>query len=543
MPCWNNVELTRECIDSILRRPPRTLPWELILVNNGSTDGTHDLIEALHAKEPDRFKSVHLGQNKGFCEGMNAGLKIARGHPLWLNNDTLIVQPHTFDAMVSALLSGKNIGAIGPTSNYVMGAQTIQDTLRFIPGPDVQSAKYLIGFCLLVRQDAFKKVGLIHEVFQNYGCDDLDYSIRLREAGYDLAIDRRVFVYHHGCATNMVFGEEDFKRRMEMGTELLKRKWGISRVAELHRPHGMSAARVLWAVPAWGDINPYAYANHMGAFWESMERARHQGIEINPRVMPRSETCRARCEMAEQAMREDYTHLFFLDDDMLFNSSLTLSRLLSHRKPMVSGKAPLRTDPHYQSMFMDFGDQHGQMRYIRSWPENALIEVDSVGMFGCLIETDVFRRVRKYLRGIGEPKRPFFRSPWGDAIYEECPECRKRPRLFRVTSGRLGEKEVGEDFYFCKQVRDAGIPIYVDTSVKFQHIGNPIFLGESQFLAKRDHAARNGLPFAGYDHTGEYPPHKLGEEPEPGVLLPMPRPQMIEPPPPQMSESNQLMSI
>ena len=88
------------------------------------------------------------------------------------------------------------VGAVGPTSNVVMGAQNI-----FMPGmgPHTLDVPYLIGFCVLVRRSALDAVGGIDETLP--GGDDIDLSIRLRRAGYRLQARRDVFIFHHGFKT------------------------------------------------------------------------------------------------------------------------------------------------------------------------------------------------------------------------------------------------------------------------------------------------------------------------------------------------------
>lgn len=490
IPCWNQERYTEECVDSILKRRPEC-SFEVILVNNGSEDGTKELINAYQSRDPGLFQTVHLPQNLGFCGGTNAGLKLAGGHPMWLNNDTIVVQNGFFDQMLRTLHKITSAGAVGPISNYVMGPQGIREHLRYNQRPQ-HPARYLVGFCMLVRREVFQKVGLIDPVFQNYGCDDLDYSIRIQEEGWELAVDRDAFLFHHPSISNTAMKEAHggFQKRLDFGRELLGRKWGVPRCEKLFLPIGLGGARVLYAVPSWESVDPIAYANHMGFLWELWQHAQDAGFEVSPRVMPRSETCRARCEIAEQALREEFTHLFFLDDDMLANGHLNMARLLSHARPMVSGLCHLRTPPHYPSMFMDFGDKNGEVRYITDWPENALIEVDAVGMACVLIETAVLKHVKEWLHQQGRGKEA----------------------LFSVGPARLGSKAVGEDIHFCQKVRDSGIPIYVDTSVKFQHLGGRVFLDEQQFKQYRDGCRQRGEPFAGYPHSGVYPQgHRPGQ--------------------------------
>jgi hypothetical protein len=89
------------------------------------------------------------------------------------------------------------VAAAGPSSNMVAGPQS---TTQQLPEPRYL-ARYLIGFCLLVRRSALDQVGGIDTTLP--GGDDIDLSIRLRAAGYTLVCDRSSFVYHYGFRTGV----------------------------------------------------------------------------------------------------------------------------------------------------------------------------------------------------------------------------------------------------------------------------------------------------------------------------------------------------
>jgi SAM-dependent methyltransferase len=115
-----------------------------------------------------------------------------------MNDDTYIPLPSIrWTNLLLNHFANPKIGAVGPTTNVVMGAQQIFSP---IPYPqDILRVKFLIGFCVMVRRKALEEVGGIDDSLP--GGDDFDLSIRLRKAGYELLIDRNVFVYHHGFKT------------------------------------------------------------------------------------------------------------------------------------------------------------------------------------------------------------------------------------------------------------------------------------------------------------------------------------------------------
>ena len=87
------------------------------------------------------------------------------------------------------------VAAVGPSSNIVMGFQNIFVDVPF----QLFESKFLIGFCVLMRRSAFEAIGGMDLALP--GGDDFDWSIRLRDAGYKILVDRSVFIYHHGFKT------------------------------------------------------------------------------------------------------------------------------------------------------------------------------------------------------------------------------------------------------------------------------------------------------------------------------------------------------
>jgi SAM-dependent methyltransferase len=87
------------------------------------------------------------------------------------------------------------IGAIGPASNVVMGRQNI------FAEPKIMKFEvpFLIGFCILIRREALDAAGGIDDTLP--GGDDLDLSIRIRDAGYALVVRKDIFVWHYGFQT------------------------------------------------------------------------------------------------------------------------------------------------------------------------------------------------------------------------------------------------------------------------------------------------------------------------------------------------------
>ena len=88
--CCNELEYTRLCLESVLRKTRS--PYELILVDNASTDATPTYLEELRARPgPARVEVVRNETNLGFAAGCNQGLAKAQGRwVVFLNNDAVV---------------------------------------------------------------------------------------------------------------------------------------------------------------------------------------------------------------------------------------------------------------------------------------------------------------------------------------------------------------------------------------------------------------------------------------------------------------------
>lgn len=200
-PTFNNDVTIKSFVYSLVRNTME--PFRLIIVNNGD----RDIFKSIPPNDH-RIIALKTDKNLGWMGGINGGLEWARANNpakyfCFINDDVQIID-HDYGWMTKMLLSfGKeNLGAVGPVSNNVMGYQS--NNHIGLP-PYIETAR-LSGMCMLVRSDVVDKVGVLDESLP--GGDDLDYSIRIRKAGYRLGICRRSFILHHYATTGKrVHGE------------------------------------------------------------------------------------------------------------------------------------------------------------------------------------------------------------------------------------------------------------------------------------------------------------------------------------------------
>lgn len=164
----------------------------IIIVNNGQAP-----LRQYISKENKCIEILEPGKNLGWEGGLKLGLKHSDAPFVCFLNDDVRWMTGDLNWVYRVLSTFRNpsVGAVGPSSNFVMGPQNIFTDFN----GDMLAVPYLIGFCMFVRREALEKAGGVDDTLP--GGDDLDLSIRLRDAGYSLIALRNMFLYHHGQQT------------------------------------------------------------------------------------------------------------------------------------------------------------------------------------------------------------------------------------------------------------------------------------------------------------------------------------------------------
>ncbi len=244
LPCWNALWHTRRCVESLGKWT--TYPYEMIVIDNGSTDGTGRFLAELRAKAlRGRLGKSLRGcrvianeSNRGFAKAINQGMQAARGrHIVWLNND-VVVTPGWLDRLVGHAESSSDIAAVGPCANTMavvrgdwrrgrVGAKMLPffaEAWAARHEGERAEAEVLYGFCFLVKRSAVKRAGLLDETFSPACYEDDDYCVRLRWLGYKLVVAKDVFVYHRGHASFRA-NRMSYRRQLSRNLVLFKTKW------------------------------------------------------------------------------------------------------------------------------------------------------------------------------------------------------------------------------------------------------------------------------------------------------------------------------
>lgn len=233
---YNKLDYTKLCIESI-RKYTEKDSYEIIIVDNNSTDGTVEWLKLQHD-----IRTIFNSENMGFPKGCNQGIEIAEGDDILLLNNDTIVTPRWLDNMTKCLYSSDDIGAVGTVTNNCSNYQSIpvnytsiDEMLRFAEdfnqsNPELWEQRLrLVGYNMLIKGSAVKEVGLLDERFTPGNFEDDDYSLRIRRAGYKVMLCKDTFIHHFG-STSFKENAQAFKSLLRDNAIKFEEKWGFNPV-------------------------------------------------------------------------------------------------------------------------------------------------------------------------------------------------------------------------------------------------------------------------------------------------------------------------
>ena len=154
------------CIESLIKYTDLS-DKEVVIVSNGSTDGTKEYVKSLG----ESFILLDFPEPLGYAKANNEGIKVAQGeYIVLLNNDTILLEQEK-DTWINMLLKpfeDSSVGITGPIKGHSAPA-----------GKD-----FVIFFCVMIKKEVFNKIGLISLDYGVGGGEDTEFCIEAEKAGY-----------------------------------------------------------------------------------------------------------------------------------------------------------------------------------------------------------------------------------------------------------------------------------------------------------------------------------------------------------------------
>lgn len=271
IPFYNQHHLLARCLRSV--EASGFEEGKVIIVDDNSEPAAADEIRELSSQLQLEIEILSHETNRGFRDSILTGVKQTdTPYLILLNSDTVVSQQFA-TKLVVVMQDAPSIAAVAPISNHPTdlyqfrewiylrsdfdreGHQKVLETFEpylkqrplkspakeIVAGQEITIVPYLSGCSLALNRSVFEQVGFLHGTYEHGYLEDMDLSCRIRERGYQLAVQEDCFVYHRGQGS---YGKKSVEWRTKIilnNYEVFKAQWG--HLAE----HDDLEAKMKWA--------------------------------------------------------------------------------------------------------------------------------------------------------------------------------------------------------------------------------------------------------------------------------------------------------
>jgi GT2 family glycosyltransferase len=219
---WNTCQLLEKCLTALVEFA-REINFETIVIDNGSTDGSQQMVRS-------RFSDVRLIENEenlGFAGGNNQGIRLSKSPFILLLNSDAFVTQGALENLLGVMMEHPKAGIVGaqlinPDGSFQASHTPFpglwQEFLilsglgrmfmgKFYPsrGPEIERrariVDYVEGACLLVRRDAVDQAGMLSEEYFMYA-EEMDWCFTMKKAGWEVWYQPEARIIHYGGASS-----------------------------------------------------------------------------------------------------------------------------------------------------------------------------------------------------------------------------------------------------------------------------------------------------------------------------------------------------
>ena len=237
IPLYNCLPLTQAMLASLRETLPLGLDFEVIFVDDGSTDGTQKWLASL----PAPCRAILNENNLGFAAACNRGAATAKGEFLFFLNNDLVLLPRWFEPMLGGFARLPQAGIIGNVqllpagreldhAGLVIGADGKPAHLKTLPVDSPATLGYAsmpaaTGACFAISRELFDRLGGYDENFKNGG-EDVDLCFRASATSHTTWIALKSTVLHHVSASpnRKTYDEGNSYRLFRKWRDLLERE-------------------------------------------------------------------------------------------------------------------------------------------------------------------------------------------------------------------------------------------------------------------------------------------------------------------------------
>lgn len=244
IPFRNHIDITRRCVEAI-RKHTEAASFEIILLDNWSTDEDAELFCAEQANQPDTVV-IRIAEPFNYSLINNRGVAAAKyPYLLFLNNDVFVTDKTWLRTLLNEALVSPEIAAVGAKLLYpngtvqhagvTLGVGGVGDhAFRGLPADApgyvahaiaAREVSAITGACMLVRRQAFNEVGGFDEKELGVAFNDTDLCIKLRQAGYRIVFTPDCTAEHHESMSRGDDLDDGKLARFMRENEVMRERW------------------------------------------------------------------------------------------------------------------------------------------------------------------------------------------------------------------------------------------------------------------------------------------------------------------------------
>ena len=217
IPTYNRISDLKRCLNSIIGKFG-SYPYEIIIADGGSTDGTIEHLKDLNCEE---IKLIEQGKLLGVTKAYNDSFKIAKGDYIYIGNDDTELIPEVFIKACNLMEKEEQIGLVAPKDQETRHGN--------LPGVTIKLRQYwaLLSKFHIFRSSVLKEINYYDKNLRTYYTDD-DSCLSVLAKGYTIAFTRNVGMIHYRIpdgSTNIARAANLDKSRFEIELKYLKNKW------------------------------------------------------------------------------------------------------------------------------------------------------------------------------------------------------------------------------------------------------------------------------------------------------------------------------
>jgi GT2 family glycosyltransferase len=315
---WNRRDLLRACLESLARQTHSS--FEVIVVDNGSDDGSADLVQNLAASYPVPLRLIANSANRGFCAANNQGFAASQSELVALLNNDAEAGPGWLEALESVIRLYDDVG-MAASKILVWENPEIVDKCGHLIYPDgqnrgrgsgqldrgqfdrVEEVLWPDGCAAMYRRAMLEDVGFFDEEFFAYA-DDAELGLRGRIAGWRCFYAPQAVVRHHRGAT-LGIGSARRLTLIERNRVLLVWKlfpWNLLWASDAY--HFARIAAGLWAaIRNRGELRRYPGAMGKLTVASAMLLGKWSALPMIPSMLRKRKAFRSKHRLTPRQIR------------------------------------------------------------------------------------------------------------------------------------------------------------------------------------------------------------------------------------------------